>query len=172
MRTLFLFVISFFLFYIDILFTNFSPITIANVDVYLVPKLLFMFILLISYYLGLSWSVVTALILGLMTDLYIGTIYGLHLFGFVAFVLFMNTAFRVFYRDYVTLFFVIIMNTFLFDTYIFVIYRIIDVIDMPIFDYFALRAFPSLLLNALLYLPLLVVVITLSKIRRSVFNNR
>lgn len=172
MRTIFLFLISFLLLYVDISFTNISPIDVAFLNVYFVPKLLFMFILLLSYYLGLKWSVTTALILGLMTDVYIGTIYGLHLFGFVLFVLFMNSAFRVFYRDYVTLFFVVIMNTFLFDTYIYLIYRVIGVIEMPVFDYFALRAVPSLLLNSILYIPLLIVVIILSKIRKSVFNNR
>lgn len=171
MRMIFLFLISFLLLYVDISFTNISPVDVAGLGVYFVTKLLFMFILLLSYYLGVKWSLMIALLLGLMTDVYVGTVYGLHLFGFATFVLFMNTAFRVFYRDYVTLFFVVIMNTFLFDTYIFIMYKVIGIIEMPTFDYFALRAVPSLLLNSVLYIPVLVVVIILSKVRKSVFIN-
>lgn len=169
MRSILLFITFFIMMFIDFSFANFSPFTLFGTEVYFVPKLLFMMLLLVSIYFGLSYGMFFSIVFGILLDIYIGTVYGIHLFGFVAFIIFIDTAFRVFYRDQVGLFFVVIVNTFLFDFYIYGIYKLINFTNLPVFDYIALRGVPSLLLNALLYIPLLFVVLVLRKIRKNVF---
>ncbi|OFL48153.1 rod shape-determining protein MreD [Nosocomiicoccus sp. HMSC067E10] len=170
MRSIFLFIGFFTVLFLDFSFASVSPFSLLGSDVYFVPKLLFMMLLLVSIYFGRSYSIFFSIVFGVILDLYTGSIYGIHLFGFVAFVLFMHSAFRVFYRDMIGLFFVVIVNTFLFDFYIYGIYKVIGYVDLPLFDYIALRAVPSLLLNALLYIPLLIFVLVLRKIRKNVFT--
>ena len=101
-----------------------------------------------------------------MLDVYIGSLYGIHIFGFIAFVIFMQTAFRVFYRDFVAMAVVVLLNTFLFDLYQYAVYSVLDLISMPIFDYVALRAVPSVMINALFFVVLYVLAIQTSKVRK------
>jgi rod shape-determining protein MreD len=97
-------------------------------------------------------------------------IYGIHTFGMVMFVFFMHTAFRVFYKDFVAMAFVVLLLTFLYDAYIYFVYVVLGLVDMPLFDYFALRSVPSLLLNALLYMIVFIVSLKVSKVRKNILS--
>ena len=127
-----------------------------------------MFILLVSVYASPQMSVLLSVVFGAMLDLYIGSIYGIHTFGMVAFVLFMHTAFRVFHKDFVAMAFVVLFLTLFYDMYIFFIYRLLDMVNLPVFDYLALRAAPSLLLNALIFILVFVIALKTSKVRKEV----
>lgn len=166
MQMIVIFIIGIILMYIDMSFSLFSPMTMFGVEVYFVPKLLFMYILLLTIYAGPKISMFFAILFGIMLDVYIGSLYGIHIFGFIAFVVFMQTAFRVFYRDFVAMAFVVLLNTFLFDFYQFAVYRILDFISMPVFDYVALRAIPSVLVNALFFIVLYILAIQTAKVRK------
>ncbi|GAB3070802.1 rod shape-determining protein MreD [Salinicoccus sesuvii] len=168
MRVIITFLVSFVLMYLDFAFARFSPITLNEVEVYFVPRALLMFILLLSIYTGYRMSILFAVVFGVMLDLYIGSVYGIHAFGMVAFVLFMHTAFRVFYKDFVAMAFVVLLLTLLYDIYIYLLYSILGLVDKPIFDYLALRAAPSLLLNALLFIVIFVIALKVSRVRKEI----
>ncbi|MFC3417944.1 rod shape-determining protein MreD [Salinicoccus hispanicus] len=170
MRAIIIFLVSFLLMYVDFAFARFSPITVSNVEVYFVPRTLLMFILLLSIYTGYKTSILLAVVFGTMLDFYIGSVYGIHAFGMVAFVLFMHAAFRVFYKDFVAMAFVVLLLTLLYDIYIYLLYSILDLVDKPMFDYLALRAAPSLLLNALLFIVVFVIALKTSRVRKEVLS--
>lgn len=166
MQMIVIFIAGIVLMYLDMSFTGFSPVMMFGVEVYFVPKLLFMYILLLTIYAGPRISMFFAVLFGIMLDVYIGSLYGIHIFGFIAFVIFMQTAFRVFYRDFVAMAFVVLLNTFLFDLYQYAVYSVLDLISMPIFDYDALRAVPSVMINALFFVVLYVLAIQTAKVRK------
>lgn len=172
MRALVIFISCLIFMYVDFLFSEFSPFLINELNIYAVPRMLFMFILLISIYVSPQISAFFAALFGLMIDVYIGLIYGVHTFGMVMFVFFMHTAFRVFYKDFVAMAFVVLLLTFLYDAYIYFVNVILGYVDMPVFDYFALRSVPSLLLNALLYMIVFVVSLKVSKLRKNILAKR
>ncbi|WP_020008554.1 rod shape-determining protein MreD [Salinicoccus albus] len=167
MKAIVIFIASLVFMYADFLFAEISPVTISGLEVYFVPRLLLMYILLISIYISPSMSAFTGIVFGIMLDVYIGSVYGVHTFGIAAFVAFMHTAFRVFYRDVVAMAFVILLLTFVYESYIFLIYRVLDLVSLPVFDYLALRAAPSLLLNALLFIIIFVTALKTSKVRNN-----
>lgn len=166
MQMIVIFIIGMILMYADMAFATFSPMTVFGIEVYFVPKLLFMYILLLTIYAGPRISIFFAILLGIMLDIYIGSLYGIHIFGFIAFVVFMQTAFRVFYRDFVAMAFVVLLNSFLFDFYQYAVYSVLDFIAMPLFDYIALRAIPSVLVSALFFVILYVLAIQTAKVRK------
>lgn len=170
MRALVIFICGLIFMYIDFLFSEFSPLFINELSIYIVPRMLFMYILLISIYVSPQISAFFAVLFGLMIDVYVGLIYGVHTFGFVMFVIFMHTAFRVFYKDFVAMAFVVLLLTFLYDAYIYLVYTILGLVDMPLFDYFALRSVPSLLINALLYMVIFIVSLKTSKVRKNILG--
>ena len=166
MQMIVIFIAGILLMYTDMAFTSISPLTVFGIEVYFVPKLLFMYILLLTIYAGPRISMFFAVLFGIMLDVYIGSLYGIHIFGFIAFVVFMQTAFRVFYRDFVAMAFVVLLNSFLFDFYQYAVYRVLDFITMPLFDYIALRAIPSVLVSALFFVILYVLAIQTAKVRK------
>lgn len=168
MQIIVIFVIGIFLMYFDMVVSTVSPMVMFGVEVFFVPNLLFMYILLLTIYVSPRISMFFALIFGIMLDVYIGSLYGLHIFGFIAFVVFMQTAFRVFYRDFVAMAFVVLLNTFLFDLYQYSIYRVLDFISMPFFDYIALRAIPSTLINAFIFIIIYILAIQTAKVRKEI----
>lgn len=170
MRAFVVFICCLLFMYVDFLFAEFSPLFINNFDIYIVPRMLFMFILLISVYISPQISSFFAILFGLMLDVYTGLIYGVHTFGIVAFVFFMHTAFRVFYKDFVAMAFVVLLLSFLYDAYIYLIHMVLGLIDMPVFDYFSLRAVPSLLLNAIVFTLVFIVSLKVSKVRKNVLR--
>src|SRR5690625_4377500 len=139
MRIVVIFIMALVLMYGDFLFVEFSPFDLGQLTVYTVPKLLLMFILLMSVYINPSISSFFAIVFGVLIDIYSGLVYGVHTFGMVAFVFFMHTAFRVFYKDFVAMAFVVLVLTFLYDAYVYMIYRILGLVTLPLFDYIALR---------------------------------
>lgn len=170
MRALVIFISCLIFMYVDFLFSDFSPLLINDLHIYFVPRMLFMYILLISIYVSPQISAFFGVLFGLMIDVYVGLVYGVHTFGIVMFVIFMHTAFRVFYKDFVAMAFVVLLLTFLYDAYIYLIYIILGLVNMPVFDYFALRSVPSLLLNALLYMIVFIVSLKTSKLRKNILS--
>lgn len=167
MRVVVIFMMALVLMYGDFLFAEFSPFNLGQLTVYTVPKLLLMFILLMSVYINPSISSFFAIVFGVLIDIYSGLVYGVHTFGMVAFVFFMHTAFRVFYKDFVAMGFVVLVLTFLYDAYVYMIYRILGLVTLPVFDYIALRGLPSLIVNALLFIIVFIITLKTSKVRKN-----
>lgn len=165
MKALAIFVVAFIAMFVDMSFASFSPVHIFSLDVYFVPRVLLILVLLISIYISQRMGIFIAVVFGLMLDIYIGSIYGIHTFGLVASVVFMHAAFRVFYKDFIALAFVVLVLSFLYDLYVYIIYRVLAITSLPVFDYLALRATPSLLLNAILFTGIFFIVLRISKLK-------
>lgn len=76
MRTLYYFLIGILLFYIDTAIGLLIPMNIGKFELVFVPHLTFMYILMMVVYRGFGVSLLLSIFLGVMTDVYFGSIYG------------------------------------------------------------------------------------------------
>ena len=61
------------------------PMNIGKFELVFVPHLTFMYILMMVVYRGFGVSLLLSIFLGVMTDVYFGSIYGVYLFGYILF---------------------------------------------------------------------------------------
>lgn len=80
-----LFLIGILLFYIDTAIGLLIPMHIGKFELVFVPHLTFMYILMMVVYRGFGVSLLLSIFLGVMTDVYFGSIYGVYLFGYILF---------------------------------------------------------------------------------------
>ncbi|UXR33914.1 rod shape-determining protein MreD [Staphylococcus simulans] len=159
MRAFYYFLIGAVLFYLDSLIALVIPMQIGGRGVIFVPHLLLMYLLIITIYKKPSIAVVLAIIFGLTTDLYYGTIYGLNTFGYLLFVILMDFFFKVYYRDHTMVFIGVWLFTIIFEIYQALIYGLLGLIKFNLWDFLLFRLLPTAFVNLLL----LVIVFSLIK---------
>lgn len=150
MRAFYYFLIGAVLFYLDSLIALVIPMQIGGRGIIFVPHLLLMYLLIITIYKKPSMGVVLAIIFGLTTDLYYGTIYGLNTFGYLLFVILMDFFFKVYYRDHTMIFVGVWGFTILFEIYQAMIYGLLGLIKFNIWDFLLFRLLPTAFVNLLL----------------------
>lgn len=96
MRALYYFLIGIVLFYIDTAIGLVIPMQIGDKSIIFVPHLTLMYLMLICVYRSFGVAMVLATVLGLATDLYYGSFYGLYLFGYILFVVIMDFSLKYF----------------------------------------------------------------------------
>ncbi len=96
MRTLYYFLIGILLFYIDTAIGLLIPMHIGKFELVFVPHLTFMYILMMVVYRGFGVSLLLSIFLGVMTDVYFGSIYGVYLFGYILFLALIDRFFKIF----------------------------------------------------------------------------
>ncbi|UXR44001.1 rod shape-determining protein MreD [Staphylococcus simulans] len=159
MRAFYYFLIGAVLFYLDSLIALVIPMQIGGRGIIFVPHLLLMYLLIITIYKKPSIAVVLAIIFGLTTDLYYGTIYGLNTFGYLLFVILMDFFFKVYYRDHTMVFIGVWLFTVIFEIYQALIYGLLGLIKFNLWDFLLFRLLPTAFVNLLL----LVIVFSLIK---------
>lgn len=159
MRAFYYFLIGAVLFYLDSLIALVIPMQIGGRGIIFVPHLLLMYLLIITIYKKPSIAVVLAIIFGLTTDLYHGTIYGLNTFGYLLFVILMDFFFKVYYRDHTMVFIGVWLFTIIFEIYQALIYGLLGLIKFNLWDFLLFRLLPTAFVNLLL----LVIVFSLIK---------
>ncbi|MBF7016921.1 rod shape-determining protein MreD [Staphylococcus durrellii] len=150
MRVFYYFLIGVILFYIDTVIGLVIPMHIGSKDIIFVPHLTLMFLLTICVFRSFGVSIVLAIVLGAITDLYFGSFYGLYLFGYILLVVIMDFFFKVFYRDDAMLFIVILLSTIAIEVYVALIYSAIGLIHFMFLDFLLLRIIPTIILNFIL----------------------
>ena len=90
----------------------------GKIDVIFVPHLTLMYLLILTIYRSFGVALVLAIFLGLITDLYYGSIYGLYMFGYILAVVVMDRCFKIFYKDKVMIFIIILVSTILIEIYV------------------------------------------------------
>ena len=95
-------------------------------------------------------ALVLAIFLGLITDLYYGSIYGLYMFGYILAVVVMDRCFKIFYKDKVMIFIIILVSTILIEIYVALIYGLIGFIQFNLIEFLLLRLLPTFIVNLLL----------------------
>ncbi|WP_436859832.1 rod shape-determining protein MreD [Staphylococcus caeli] len=150
MRALYYFLISVVLFYIDTAIGLVIPMHIGEKTIIFVPHLTFMYLLLICVYRSFGVALILAIVLGLVTDLYFGSFYGLYLFGYILFVVIMDFFFKTFYRDHAMLFIIVLLSTVFLEIYVAIIYSILGLIEFNFIDFVIFRLLPTFILNLIL----------------------
>ncbi|MBL3397613.1 rod shape-determining protein MreD [Staphylococcus pasteuri] len=150
MRGIYYFLIGIILFYIDTVIGIVIPIHFGKIDVIFVPHLTLMYLLILTIYRGFGVAVILAIFFGLITDLYLGSIYGLYMFGYILAVVIMDRLFKIFYRDTVMLFIVILLSTIFLEIYVAIIYGVIGFIQFNLLEFLLLRLLPTFILNLIL----------------------
>lgn len=150
MRALYYFLIGIVLFYIDTAIGLVIPMQIGDKDIIFVPHLTIMYILMLSVYRSFGVALVLSVVLGLITDLYFGSFYGLYLFGYILFVIIMDFFFKIFYRDHTMLFIIILLSTVFLEIYVAIMYSILGLINFEFIDFIIFRLIPTFILNLIL----------------------
>lgn len=150
MRVFYYFLIGVVLFYIDTVIGLVIPMHIGNKDIIFVPHLTLMYLLIICVFRSFGVSIILAIVLGAITDLYFGSFYGLYLFGYILLVVIMDFFFKVFYRDDSMLFVIILFSTVVMEIYVALIYSALVLIHFMFIDFILLRLIPTLILNLVL----------------------
>ena len=169
MRGIYYFLIGIILFYIDTVIGIVIPIHFGKIDVIFVPHLTLMYLLILTIYRGFGVAVILAIFFGLITDLYLGSIYGLYMFGYILAVVIMDRLFKIFYRDTVMLFIVILLSTIFLEIYVAIIYGVIGFIQFNLLEFLLLRLLPTFILNLILLIILYPIMLKfMSKIQNKI----
>ncbi|MBF7018502.1 rod shape-determining protein MreD [Staphylococcus sp. 18_1_E_LY] len=154
MRVFYYFLIGVILFYIDTVIGLIIPMHIGNKDIIFVPHLTLMYLLIICVFRSFGVSIILAIVLGAITDLYFGSFYGLYLFGYILLVVIMDFFFKVFYRDNSMLFLIILLSTVVMEVYVALIYSVLGLVQFMFIDFILLRLIPTIILNLILLIML------------------
>ena len=71
--------------------------------------------------------------------------------------------FKIFYRDYSVLFFIILLSTMFLEVYVAMIYGVIGFIKFNLIEFVLLRLIPTLIINFLLLIMLFPIIIKFTK---------
>ncbi|HCY0087339.1 TPA: rod shape-determining protein MreD [Staphylococcus aureus] len=163
MRTLYYFLIGILLFYIDTAIGLLIPMHIGKFELVFVPHLTFMYILMMVVYRGFGVSLSLSIFLGVMTDVYFGSIYGVYLFGYILFLALIDRFFKIFYKDHSMLFIIILASTLLLEVYVALIYGMLGFIQFDIIHFVVFRLLPTLIMNFVLLIMLYPLIIKFLK---------
>lgn len=150
MRGIYYFLIGILLFYIDTIIGLVIPMHFGKIDIIFVPHLTLMYFLILTIYRSFGVALVLAIFFGLITDLYYGSIYGLYMFGYILAVVVMDRFFKIFYKDQVMIYIIILMSTILIEIYVALIYGLIGFIQFNLIEFLLLRLLPTFILNLIL----------------------
>ncbi|AGZ24529.1 MULTISPECIES: rod shape-determining protein MreD [Staphylococcus] len=150
MRGIYYFLIGILLFYIDTIIGLVIPMHFGKIDIIFVPHLTLMYLLILTIYRSFGVALVLAIFFGLITDLYYGSIYGLYMFGYILAVVVMDRFFKIFYKDQVMIYIIILMSTILIEIYVALIYGLIGFIQFNLIEFLLLRLLPTFILNLIL----------------------
>ncbi|MDO5374584.1 MAG: rod shape-determining protein MreD [Staphylococcus rostri] len=155
-------------FYLDTLLTFMSPIAIGHIKFILVPHLVFLYLILITVYRNTSTALVLGILVGIIQDLYFGQIYGLYLFGYLLSILIADKFLKVFFRDHVMVYWMILLGIVFLEIFVVAVYSVLGLIDFQIIPFITLRLLPTLFLNALLLIVIYVILERKTKVKTSV----
>lgn len=135
------------MFYLDALLTNLSPIRIFNEYFIVVPRLTFLYILIIAVYKNPKVAIILAVVTGVFTDIYFGGVYGIYTFGYAVFVMMMDKLFKVFYRDILMMVILFVIAVLLLEIWVMVFYFVLGVVNVDFMDLLFFRMIPTILFN-------------------------
>ena len=135
------------LFYLDSLLTRLSPLTLYNETFIIVPRLTFLYLLIIAVYKNPKVAIILAIVTGIFTDIYYGGIYGVYTFGYAIFVIMMDKLFKVFYRDILMMVILLISSVVLLEIWVMVFYGFLGIASINIGSIILFRLIPTVVFN-------------------------
>ena len=82
--------------YIDSIIGLLIPMHFGHFEFNFIPHLILLYILLITIYRGFGIGLIFAILFGIVTDIYVGSVYGLYMFGYLALVVIFDKFLKVF----------------------------------------------------------------------------
>ncbi|MEB5648162.1 rod shape-determining protein MreD [Mammaliicoccus sciuri] len=135
------------LFYLDSLLTRLSPLTLFNETFIIVPRLTYLYLLIIAVYKNPKVAIILAIVTGIFTDIYYGGIYGVYTFGYAIFVIMMDKLFKVFYRDILMMVILLISSVVLLEIWVMVFYGFLGIASINIGSIILFRLIPTVVFN-------------------------
>ncbi|WP_239749225.1 rod shape-determining protein MreD [Mammaliicoccus sp. H-M34] len=135
------------LFYLDIILTRLSPINVFNETFIVVPRLTFLYLLIIAVYKNPKVAIILAIVTGIFTDIYFGGIYGVYTFGYAIFVIMMDKLFKVFYRDILMMVILLICSVVLLEIWVMIFYGFLGIASINIIQIILFRFIPTVFFN-------------------------
>ncbi|MES5811808.1 rod shape-determining protein MreD [Mammaliicoccus sciuri] len=135
------------LFYLDSLLTRLSPLHLFNETFIIVPRLTFLYFLIIAVYKNPKVAIILAIVTGIFTDIYYGGIYGVYTFGYAIFVIMMDKLFKVFYRDILMMVILLISSVVLLEIWVMVFYGFLGIASINIGQIILFRLIPTVIFN-------------------------
>lgn len=135
------------LFYLDSLLTRLSPLHLFNETFIIVPRLTFLYLLIITVYKNPKVAIILAIVTGIFTDIYYGGIYGVYTFGYAIFVIMMDKLFKVFYRDILMMVILLISSVVLLEIWVMVFYGFLGIASINIGQIILFRLIPTVIFN-------------------------
>lgn len=135
------------LFYLDSLLTRLSPLTLFNETFIIVPRLTFLYLLIIAVYKNPKVAIILAIVTGIFTDIYYGGIYGVYTFGYAIFVIMMDKLFKVFYRDILMMVILLISSVVILEIWVMVFYGFLGIASINIGSIILFRLIPTVVFN-------------------------
>jgi len=135
------------LFYLDSLLTRLSPLHLFNETFIIVPRLTFLYLLIIAVYKNPKVAIILAIVTGIFTDIYYGGIYGVYTFGYAIFVIMMDKLFKVFYRDILMMVILLISSVVLLEIWVMVFYGFLGIVSINIGQIILFRLIPTVIFN-------------------------
>lgn len=135
------------LFYLDSLLTRLSPLNLFNETLIIVPRLTFLYLLIIAVYKNPKVAIILAIVTGIFTDIYYGGIYGVYTFGYAIFVIMMDKLFKVFYRDILMMVILLISSVVLLEIWVMVFYGFLGIASINIGSIILFRLIPTVVFN-------------------------
>ena len=96
MRVFLYLIVGVVLFYIDSIIGLLIPMHFGHFEFNFIPHLILLYILLITIYRGFGIGLIFAILFGIVTDIYVGSVYGLYMFGYLALVVIFDKFLKVF----------------------------------------------------------------------------
>ncbi|WP_414046186.1 rod shape-determining protein MreD [Macrococcus equi] len=138
------------LFYIDTLINSIWPVTAFHTAFYFHSHLLLMYLLIITVYKNPKVALILGVLFGIISDVYLGTIYGIYLFGFILAILMMDQLFKVFYKDIKMMIVLFLIFILMFEHFIYIVFMILGIAHINYFVFLISHVIPALLINFLL----------------------
>ncbi|UXU85000.1 rod shape-determining protein MreD [Mammaliicoccus sciuri] len=135
------------LFYLDSLLTRLSPLNLFNETFIIVPRLTFLYLLIIAVYKNPKVAIILAIVTGIFTDIYYGGIYGVYTFGYAIFVIMMDKLFKVFYRDILMMVILLIFSVVLLEIWVMIFYGFLGIASINIGGIILFRLIPTVIFN-------------------------
>lgn len=152
MQILLLPLVALLLFYFDTIINYFLPLHVFNVDFYWVSHLVLVYLLILTVYKNANIAMIIGVLFGIISDVYLGTVYGVYTFGYIILIFLMDQLFKVFYKDIKMMIVLFLSFIALFEHFEYIVFHILGFTQMNYFVFIFTYVIPSICVNLLMIL--------------------
>ena len=137
------------LFYLEPIFSLFSPVTIGDMDYTLVPRLVIVYLIFITVYYSRKQAIIYGIVFGLLYDMYHIDIIGVYTFLYPVICYFTAFIIRQVHRHIFTVMALSIVMIALVELFSYLFASLISLTTIGFDDFLSSRLFPSLIANSI-----------------------